>query len=211
VGRHQSLMIWGMGGSPRELGRYRRADLSTFPAQRLSSRRWPWRLAKPANDAVVAAVTQHPDRFPRIRHCRCANPSAAAGRVERTVRDHGFVGAMINCARPRPLPLTTVLWPVFQSAETLACRSICIPPFGAAGDRRLLSRLCAAGVRPSFHRRMGLHIRHRGPLHPTHPRRALRPLSRLGRSSWPPVRGAELVAWRTDLLVPGGGSGLSGP
>src|ERR1700756_2324314 len=53
-------------------------------------------LATQANDAVAAAVTQHPDRFLGFAALPMGDPKGAAAELERTVRDHGFVGALNN-------------------------------------------------------------------------------------------------------------------
>ena len=76
-------------------------------------------LARQANDAVVAAVTQHPDRFRGFATLPMRDPSAAAAELERTVRDHSFVGALINGHVNGRYLDDTFFWPVFESAETL--------------------------------------------------------------------------------------------
>ena len=53
-------------------------------------------LARQANDAVADAVTAYPDRFLGFATLPMRDPDAAVAELERTVRDHGFVGALIN-------------------------------------------------------------------------------------------------------------------
>jgi uncharacterized protein len=76
-------------------------------------------LAKQANDAVAAAVTQYPDRFLGFATLPMGDPQAAAVELERTVGDHGFVGALINGHVNGRYLDDQFFWPVFESAETL--------------------------------------------------------------------------------------------
>jgi uncharacterized protein len=76
-------------------------------------------LAKQANDAVAGAVTQHPGRFLGFATLPMGDPKAAAAELERTVRDHGFVGALINGHVNGRFLDDEFFWPVFESAETL--------------------------------------------------------------------------------------------
>jgi uncharacterized protein len=48
------------------------------------------------NDAVGKAVAAHPDRLAAFAHLPMRSPPAAADELERTVRDFGFRGALIN-------------------------------------------------------------------------------------------------------------------
>jgi uncharacterized protein len=76
-------------------------------------------LATQANDAVAAAVTQHPGRFLGFATLPMGDPKAAAAELERTVRDQGFVGALINGHVNGRFLDDEFFWPVFESAETL--------------------------------------------------------------------------------------------
>lgn len=76
-------------------------------------------LAKQANDAVAAAATQHPGRFLGFATLPMGDPQAAAAELERTVRDHGFVGALINGHVNGRFLDDKFFWTVFESAETL--------------------------------------------------------------------------------------------
>src|SRR6201996_7201311 len=77
-------------------------------------------LAKQANDAVAAAVTQYPGRFLGFATLPMGDPDAAAAELERTVGDHGFVGALINGTISGRYLDDKFFWPVFESAETLS-------------------------------------------------------------------------------------------
>src|ERR1700761_7705152 len=76
-------------------------------------------LARQANDAVAAAVAEHPGRFRGFAPLPMGDPAAAAIELERVVRDHGFVGALINGHVNGRYLDDTFFWPVFESAETL--------------------------------------------------------------------------------------------
>jgi uncharacterized protein len=76
-------------------------------------------LARQANDAVVTAATEHPDRFLGFATLPMRDPDAAVAELERTVRDHGFVGALINGHVDGRYLDDPFFWPVFESAEAL--------------------------------------------------------------------------------------------
>ena len=76
-------------------------------------------LARQANDAVTAAAAKHPDRFLGFATLPMGDPKAAAAELERTVRDHGFVGALINGHVNGRYLDDKFFWPVFESAESL--------------------------------------------------------------------------------------------
>jgi 2,3-dihydroxybenzoate decarboxylase len=52
--------------------------------------------AKRANDELAAAVALHPTRYRGFAHLAMQEPAAAAGELERCVRQLGFRGALIN-------------------------------------------------------------------------------------------------------------------
>src|SRR6201996_4523631 len=76
-------------------------------------------LATQANDAVVAAATEYPGRFLGFATLPMRDPDAAVAELERTVRDHGFVGALINGHVNGRYLDDEFFWPVFESAEAL--------------------------------------------------------------------------------------------
>ena len=53
-------------------------------------------FARDVNDVLSKAVAAHPDRFAGFAHLPMRTPDAAADELERTVRDFGFCGALIN-------------------------------------------------------------------------------------------------------------------
>lgn len=121
-------------------------------------------LARRANDAVEAAIARHPDRFRGFATLPMRDPAAAAGELERTVRDHGFVGALINGHVNGRYLDDTFFWPVFESAETLGVPVFLhptMPPqpvidtYYAGFDRKVSARLAGAGV--GWHLDTGVH------------------------------------------------------
>jgi len=53
-------------------------------------------FAREINDVLAKAVAAHPDRFAGFAHLPMRSPQQAADELERTVRDLGFCGALIN-------------------------------------------------------------------------------------------------------------------
>jgi 2,3-dihydroxybenzoate decarboxylase len=54
------------------------------------------RRAKESNDFLAREVAKRPDRYSGFAHLALQDAAAAADELERTMRDFGFVGAMIN-------------------------------------------------------------------------------------------------------------------
>jgi len=76
-------------------------------------------LARGTNDFLAQAVAGHPDRFAGFAVLPMSAPDAAAGELERMVRQHGFNGAVINGhSRGRYLD-DPFFWPILERAETL--------------------------------------------------------------------------------------------
>jgi predicted TIM-barrel fold metal-dependent hydrolase len=76
-------------------------------------------LTKQANDTVAAVVSKHPDRFLGFATLPMVDPAAAARELERTVRNLGFVGALINGHVNGRYLDDKFFWPVFECAEAL--------------------------------------------------------------------------------------------
>lgn len=76
-------------------------------------------LAREANDHAAEVVRRHPDRFAAFAALPTAAPEGAADELERVVREHGFVGALINGhTRGRYLD-DEFFWPILERAEAL--------------------------------------------------------------------------------------------
>ena len=121
-------------------------------------------LARQANDAVAAAVAKHPDRFRGFATLPMRDPRAAAGELERVVREQGFVGALINGHVKGRYLDDTFFWPVFECAETLSVPIYLhptVPPqpvidaYYAGFDPKISARLSAAGI--GWHIDTGIH------------------------------------------------------
>ena len=75
--------------------------------------------AHEANDYLGEAVRRHPDRLAGFAALPTASPEIAAGELERTVREYGFKGGVINGhIRGRYLD-DPFFWPILESAEAL--------------------------------------------------------------------------------------------
>lgn len=76
-------------------------------------------MARQVNDRLAEAVQKHPDRLAGFAALPVANPAAAADELERTIREHGFKGALINGhSRGRYLD-DAFFWPILERAEAL--------------------------------------------------------------------------------------------
>jgi uncharacterized protein len=53
-------------------------------------------LARDINDGLANAISEHPERFAGFAHLPMRSPEAAADELERSVRDLGFCGGLIN-------------------------------------------------------------------------------------------------------------------
>jgi len=76
-------------------------------------------LARAINDRLAEAVHKHPDRFAGFATLPTSTPGAAAGELERTVREYGFKGAMINGHTKGRYLDDTFFWPILERAEAL--------------------------------------------------------------------------------------------
>jgi predicted TIM-barrel fold metal-dependent hydrolase len=76
-------------------------------------------LARESNDMLARAVRSHQGRFAGFAALPTPAPDAAAEELERAVREHGFVGALINGhSRGRYLDDAS-FWPILERAEAL--------------------------------------------------------------------------------------------
>ena len=76
-------------------------------------------LAREANDFVAAAVKRYPNRFAGFAAIPTADPPGAAAELERTVREHGFKGALINGHHRGRYLDDKFFWPILERAESL--------------------------------------------------------------------------------------------
>ncbi|MDP2644576.1 MAG: amidohydrolase family protein [Desulfobacterales bacterium] len=76
-------------------------------------------LARDANDILADAVGRHPARLAGFATLATQSPDTAADELARTVREHGFKGAVINGhTRGRYLD-DAFFWPILERAEAL--------------------------------------------------------------------------------------------
>ena len=103
------LATWGqrVDDQLRDLGQARLADMDASgidlqvishvapAAQALGGTEGLARACE-ANDRLARAVHGHPDRFAGFAALPTADPEAAAGELDRAVRDLGLIGALVN-------------------------------------------------------------------------------------------------------------------
>jgi uncharacterized protein len=165
-------------------------------------------LATQANDAVAAAVAKHPDRFLGFATLPMRDPAAAAGELERAVRERGFVGAMINGHVSGRYLDDPFFWPVFECAEMLGVPIYLhptVPPqpvidaYYRGFDPRISVKLATAGV--GFHIDTGIHCLRLilGGVFDRFPRLQIIVGHQFETLSW--------IAWRADYAFPLNNSG----
>jgi hypothetical protein len=76
-------------------------------------------LAREANDRLADAIVRHRTRFAGFAAVPTAAPGVAADELERTVRQHGFKGAMINGHSQGRYLDDAFFWPILERAEAL--------------------------------------------------------------------------------------------
>src|SRR3984957_2093849 len=76
-------------------------------------------MAREYNDALAEAVTRHPDRYRGFAHLPLLEPEAAADELERTVKDLGFHGVLVNGATDGRFLDDPRFEPVLARAEAL--------------------------------------------------------------------------------------------
>lgn len=76
-------------------------------------------FARDTNDFLADALRSHPTRLAGFATLPSADPVAAAAELERTVRDCGFKGALINGHIQGRYLDDKFFWPIFERAEAL--------------------------------------------------------------------------------------------
>jgi len=76
-------------------------------------------LSRAANDRLAEAVKNHPDRFAGFAALPTAAPDKAVDELQRTVREYGFKGALINGHTQGRYLDDPFFWPVLERAEAL--------------------------------------------------------------------------------------------
>ena len=76
-------------------------------------------MARAYNDALAVACARHPDRFRGFAHLPMLAPEAAADELERTVKDLGFHGVLVNGATDGRFLDDPAFEPILARAEAL--------------------------------------------------------------------------------------------
>jgi predicted TIM-barrel fold metal-dependent hydrolase len=76
-------------------------------------------FARETNDFLAAALRSHPTRLTGFATLPTADPNAAAAELERTHRDYGFKGALLNGHIQGRYLDDKFFWPIFERAEAL--------------------------------------------------------------------------------------------
>ena len=76
-------------------------------------------IAREANDFIAAAVRRNPSRFGGFAAVPVAAPEKAADELERTIRQLGFKGALINGHHQGRYLDDKFFWPILERAEAL--------------------------------------------------------------------------------------------
>ncbi|MDR3574970.1 MAG: amidohydrolase family protein [Anaerolineaceae bacterium] len=76
-------------------------------------------LARASNDYLGEAVRRHPDRLAGFAALPTTAPDLAAKELERTVKEYGFKGAVINGHTGDRYLDDAFFWPILESAEAL--------------------------------------------------------------------------------------------
>jgi uncharacterized protein len=87
--------------------------VEALPAQQAAT------LASAANDAAAEAAARHSGRFAGLATLPVGQPQAAVAELTRTVREYGFVGAMINGHVSGRYLDDPEFWSIFECAEAL--------------------------------------------------------------------------------------------
>ena len=160
-------------------------------------------LAREANDLLAEAVRRHPSRFAGFAALPTAAPDTAADELERTVRIHGFKGALINGhIRGRYLD-DPFFWPILERAEALQVPLYLhpTPPPQPVIEASYTGNF-APEVTRALDRGLGLAHRDGNPCPAPHPQRSIRPLPGPTARHWPPGRNASVHAAQTRSRLP---------
>jgi uncharacterized protein len=93
-------------------------------------------FARRYNDELAALVHKHPDRFSAFAHLPLTAPQAAADELERTAREHGFCGALINGLTGEKFLDDPMFDPILERAAALGLPLYIHPGIPPASVRR---------------------------------------------------------------------------
>ena len=121
---------------------------------------------KKANDNLAAACRKHPSRLAGFASLPMQDPPAAADELERTVKDHGFLGALINNHLEDGTRYDDEkFWPVFERAVALDVPIYIHPNYPGSnlsshytGNFSQMSAIMMSSAAWGWHSEVGLHI-----------------------------------------------------
>jgi uncharacterized protein len=93
-------------------------------------------FARRYNDELASVVHKHPDRFSAFAHLPLTAPQAAADELERTHREHGFCGALINGLTGEKFLDDPMFDPILERAAALGLPLYIHPGIPPASVRR---------------------------------------------------------------------------
>ena len=119
-----------------------------------------------ANDKLASACQKFPDRFKGFAMLPMQDPRAAADELERTVREYGFVGALINNhTADGSMYDDQKFWPVFERAVELDVPVYIHPAYPATnlsshyeGNFTSMAKVMMSSAGWGWHSECGLHI-----------------------------------------------------
>lgn len=119
-----------------------------------------------ANDKLADACNRHPGRFAGWAMLPMQDPQAAADELERCVKQHGFVGALINNSlEDGTMYDGEAFWPVFERAVSLDVPIYIHPNYPGSdmashytGNFSRMSAVMMSSAAWGWHAECGLHI-----------------------------------------------------
>ena len=90
------------------------------------------KICRDANDILAGIVKKHPNRFAAFATLPMADPCEAAKELERCVKEHGFVGALITGTWQGKFYDDPMFFPIFEKAAELDVPISWHPEFPAA-------------------------------------------------------------------------------
>jgi len=121
-------------------------------------------LCTEANDELAAATSAHSSRLAGFAMLPMGEPEAAAKELRRCVREHKFVGALINNHLNGTFYDDQKFWPVFAAAEELDVPVYIHPTFASEFDLNFSGNFSAkaafamSSAAWSWHSETGLHV-----------------------------------------------------
>ena len=126
----------------------------------------PVEACRKANDNLAAACRKHPSRFAGFATLPMQDPAAAANELERTITQHGFLGALINNHLEDGTRYDDErFWPVFERAVDLDVPIYIHPSYPGSnissnyyGNFSKMSAVMMSTAAWGWHSECGLHI-----------------------------------------------------